>query len=97
MILDEPRHLFPLGAARDTGQEDGHDAGGAWPFGLRYATAARVVDVDLAAIRYDRHQQIALIDDGLAAIPAMRHTSTVTKTHTGDRSGPDSDTDATGR
>jgi putative ATP-grasp target RiPP len=58
------------------------------------------VDVDFSTISYDPVRQIALAVDGSGSvIPAMKHTSTRTKTSTGsqDRKGADSDSDATGR
>jgi putative ATP-grasp target RiPP len=74
----------------------------ATPFGLRYATLPNDgsrVELDFSRISYDPERQIAtVIDDDGSIIPAMRHTSTQTKTTTAsqDRKGDDSDTDATG-
>jgi putative ATP-grasp target RiPP len=67
------------------------------PFGLRYAvTPAETAEVDLSSLTYDEDEQISFVGDGGVMVPAMRHTSTQTKTHTGDRSNGDDDTDTTG-
>jgi putative ATP-grasp target RiPP len=97
---------FPLdgpGIADPAFAELSCDARAVRPFGLRYATApppSSMVEVDIAKISYDPVRQISLVtgdDDSL--LPAMKHTSTTTKTSTGshDRQGADSDTDASGR
>lgn len=91
---------FPLGAP--LGQEA--KAGQAVrPFGLRYVTVpqpAAVVQVDFSKISYDPVRQIGVVaDDSGRLLPAMKHTSTMTKTSTAshDRASNDSDTDASGR
>lgn len=73
------------------------------PFGLRYATsvpASAVASIDFSRISYDEKRQIALVaDDDGTLIPAMKHTSTQTKTSTAShdrKGGDDSDTDSTG-
>jgi putative ATP-grasp target RiPP len=95
-MLTEARHQFPLGRAfplLDT--ED--TPGTVRPFGLRYAVVPlATVDVDLSTLRYDDDRQISVMLDGNVMVPAMRHTSTKTKTQTGDTSKPDTDEDATG-
>ena len=98
-MLTEHRHVFPLGSTliptEPTPQAEGADT----PFGLKYAKRpAATVDVDFDAISYDLERQIALMNEGDATIPAMRHTSTNTSTSTAstDRSGNDSDSDSTG-
>ncbi|HUZ26026.1 MAG TPA: putative ATP-grasp-modified RiPP [Streptosporangiaceae bacterium] len=97
---------FPLGAAfstSDAAAEPAGDGQAARPFGLRYATApaaGSLVEVDLSKISYDPVRQISLVtDDDGSLLPAMKHTSTATKTSTGshDRKGADSDSDSTGR
>jgi putative ATP-grasp target RiPP len=92
--------IFPLGEDLLRGGRGSERA--ALPFGLRYATTpavAAAVRLDFSRIAYDPEQQIAVVteDDG-TLLPAMRHTSTQTKTETGshDRTGPDDDTDTTG-
>ncbi|MBO0802110.1 MAG: putative ATP-grasp-modified RiPP [Nocardiopsaceae bacterium] len=90
---------FPLEEEHGTGQAAGDPVR---PFGLRYATAvpaSAIASIDFSGIRYDEEQQIAVVtDDDGTLIPAMKHTSTRTKTSTAshDRQGDDSDTDATG-
>lgn len=70
------------------------------PFGLRYATEPHeVVDVVWADLSYDPAQQIAIVTDPSGhVVPAMKHTSTKTKTTTNvqDRNPPDDDEDWTG-
>jgi putative ATP-grasp target RiPP len=89
-MLTEPRHLFPLdgtGASTDAALTTGSAS---VPFGLKYAVApAETVDVDLPSISYDPDRQIAVVSDGDATVPAMKHTSTNTKTTTAsqDRKG----------
>lgn len=100
-MVSKTRLLFPVEDAAPCGdlrEPDMEDAGVTRPFGLKYAVpSARTIDVDRSKITFDPRRQIAVVrgDDGL--VPAMRHTSTQTKTQTGDRSGPNSDTDTTGR
>jgi putative ATP-grasp target RiPP len=102
--LMRPGDHFPLGEAFSSAPiavPVGSEA--ARPFGLRYASApaaGSLVELDLSLLSYDPLRQIALVaeDDG-SFLPAMKHTSTSTKTSTGshDRKGADSDTDSTGR
>jgi putative ATP-grasp target RiPP len=71
------------------------------PFGLLRAvppSPSAVVDVDWSAIGFDPSRQIAVIVDDGTVLPAMKHTSTQTKTSTNshDRNPPDDDKDATG-
>ena len=92
-----------LGASEDIVTESAEGGEAKLPFGLRYVTAppeSSVVKVDFSKISYDPVQQMALIaDDDGSLLPAMKHTSTTTKTSTAshDREGNDSDTDASGR
>ena len=71
------------------------------PFGLRHSSdPGTVIDLDWTNVRYDRERQIAVVDDPSGAVvPAMKHTSTKTKTTTNidDRKPPDDDEDWTGR
>lgn len=95
-MLTEARHQFPLGCAFSRADASG-EPGTARPFGLRYAVVPpSTIDVDLSTLGYDADRQIAIVLDGDVVVPAMRHTSTKTKTQTGDKSGPDDDEDATG-
>jgi putative ATP-grasp target RiPP len=91
---------FPMGAPID---ENVGNPQAAFPFGLRYAVtppSASVVQIDFSKISYDAARQISVVaeDDG-SVTPAMKHTSTVTKTSTAshDRTGDDKDTDSSGR
>lgn len=96
-MLTEHRHQFPLGRHVPPDNATGDPNDRIMPFGLKYAvTPHATVDVDFSALSYDADRQIAVVDDDGTLIPAMRHTSTKTKTHTGDRSSGDSDTDTTG-
>jgi putative ATP-grasp target RiPP len=94
---------FPLGAALGVNDETAGAGKTVSPFGLRYVTApaaGSVVEVDFSEISYDPVRQIAVVaDDDGSLLPAMKHTSTTTKTSTAsnDRKGSDSDTDYTGR
>jgi putative ATP-grasp target RiPP len=94
-MLTDNRYLFPLD--RTTTDSAAHDDE-ALPFGIKCAVSADTIDVDLPSVSYDSTRQIAVIIDGDDILPAMRHTSTRTKTTTAsqDRKGNDSDTDATG-
>jgi putative ATP-grasp target RiPP len=59
-----------------------------------------VVDLDWAEVCYDRERQIAVVNDPSGVVmPAMKHTSTKTKTttNTEDRNPPDDDENWTGR
>lgn len=102
--LMRPEHHFPLSAALDPDMADPNcNKNGLYPFGLRYVIApaeSSVVEVDFSRISYDPVQQISVIlDDDGSLLPAMKHTSTTTKTSTAshDRKGDDADTDSTGR
>jgi putative ATP-grasp target RiPP len=94
-VLAEVRHQFPLGRAFDDVQEDAPS--GVQPFGLKYAVKpAETVEVDVSTLAYDADRQISAVSVGGIMIPAMKHTSTRTTTHTGDRNPGDSDEDSTG-
>ncbi len=87
---------FPLG--RPLGPVAGNLT--ARPFGLRFSSApGSVVDLEWETVRYDPVRQIAVVSgpDG-SVLPAMKHTSTKTKTTTNihDRLPPDDDEDWTG-
>ncbi|MCW2914405.1 MAG: hypothetical protein JWN52_2473 [Actinomycetia bacterium] len=87
---------FPLGA--QLGPYIGGEA--VRPFGLQYATEpTEVIDLEWDQLGYDEGRQIAIVtDEDGAILPAMKHTSTKTKTSTNsdDRKPPDDDEDATG-
>lgn len=94
-MLTETKYLFPLGRAFSEVEES--PVGSIKPFGLRYAVQpAETVEVDLSTLSYDEEQQIAVVSGDGVVVPAMKHTSTKTKTHTGDNRGGDSDEDSTG-
>lgn len=94
--LDRAGMHFPLGAPLRPGDADTEVR----PFGLRYSVKPdSVVDLDWDQITYDPDRQISIVtDDAGTIVPAMRHTSTKTKTSTNsdDRKPPDSDEDASG-
>jgi putative ATP-grasp target RiPP len=70
------------------------------PFGLRYkAEPHEVANVTWNDLSYDAARQIAVVNDPDGVIvPAMKHTSTKTKTtsNSADRNPPDDDEDWTG-
>lgn len=90
---------FPLSTSLS---EETMDEQTALPFGLRYVTTAppaSTVQIDFSKIGYDPVRQISVMACGDGSLlPAMKHTSTTTKTSTAshDRQGNDSDTDASG-
>jgi putative ATP-grasp target RiPP len=94
--LDRAGAHFPLGASLGPEQEQE----GVRPFGLGFAVVpCSAVELHWEQLGYDPVRQITTVTDEAGTIlPAMKHTSTKTKTDTNaaDRKPPDDDEDATG-
>lgn len=85
--------LFPLGRAREMVEPSSvlPSADDVRPFGLRFASDAKSIKVNLSGIVYDPILQLNTDANGSMV---GRHTDGKTKTKTGDsQGGPDSDTD----
>jgi putative ATP-grasp target RiPP len=85
--------LFPLGRAGEAIDVDeaAPSRNDVRPFGLRFASDAKSIKVNLTGIVYDPILQLNTDANGSMA---GRHTDGKTKTKTGDsQGGPDSDTD----
>lgn len=100
-MIADARHAFPLGEPLqrpgDGGADTHTDSTMVVPFGLRLAGEPQQARVDMSQVAYDEQRQIAVVGEGGDLVPALKHTSTVTKTFTSDRDKPETDTDATGR
>jgi putative ATP-grasp target RiPP len=71
------------------------------PFGLRFAVTpppSATAVIEPTSLSYDHDRQIAVVYDGGAVVPVMKHTSNQTKTSTNsdDRTPPDTDSDVGG-
>ena len=67
-------------------------------FGIRQATSAVPLPVDLSAIRYDPDRQVSVITDNGVTVPALKHSTGTTSTNTAtqdNKGGSDRDSDRT--